>query len=46
MKLYDRSWYALKKEPWYKIKDTDGVINFIGQVKPLLHFEKMKLREY
>ena len=24
----------LKKGPWYKIKETDGVINFIGKRKP------------
>ena len=24
----------LKKEPWYKVKDTDGVINFIGKESP------------
>ena len=30
MKLYDESG-TLKKEPWYKIKETDGVINFIGR---------------
>ena len=24
----------LMKEPWYKVKDTDGVINFIGRENP------------
>ncbi len=24
----------LKKKPWYKIKETDGVINFIGRENP------------
>jgi len=33
MKLYDDSG-SLKKEPWYKVKDTDGVINFIGRESP------------
>ena len=33
MKLYDESG-TLKKEPWYKIKETDGVINFIGRESP------------
>ena len=30
MKLYDDQG-SLKKEPWYKVKETDGVINFIGR---------------
>jgi transcriptional antiterminator NusG len=25
---------SLKKAPWYKIKETDGVINFIGKENP------------
>ena len=33
MKLYDDQG-TLKKEPWYKVKDTDGVINFIGREAP------------
>ena len=33
MTLYDESG-SLKKEPWYKVKDTDGVINFIGKESP------------
>ena len=33
MKLYDDHG-ALNKEPWYKVKDTDGVINFIGRESP------------
>ena len=33
MKLYDDQG-TLKKEPWYKVKDTDGVINFIGKENP------------
>ena len=33
MKLFDRSWNALEG-PWYKIKETDGVINFIGRENP------------
>ena len=33
MRLYDDQG-TLKKEPWYKIKDTDGVINFIGRESP------------
>ena len=44
MKLYDESG-SLKKEPWYKVKDTDGVINFIGKENPT-PLEKMKLLEY
>ena len=33
MKLFDQVG-NLKKKPWYKIKDTDGVINFIGKENP------------
>ena len=33
MKLFDRNG-SLLKEPWYKIKETDGVINFIGKENP------------
>lgn len=33
MKLFDRNG-SLLKEPWYKIKETDGVINFIGRENP------------
>jgi len=33
MKLFDESG-TLKKDPWYKIKETDGVINFIGRENP------------
>lgn len=33
MTLYDENG-SLKKEPWYKVKDTDGVINFIGKESP------------
>ena len=44
MKLFDRHGMLLK-DPWYKIKETDGVINFIGRI--ILHlFPKMKLVGY
>ena len=33
MKLFDQV-CNLKKKPWYKIKETDGVINFIGRENP------------
>jgi len=33
MKLFDMQG-SLLKEPWYKIKETDGVINFIGRENP------------
>ena len=33
MKLFDRHGMLLK-DPWYKIKGTDGVINFIGKDNP------------
>ena len=33
MKLFDQVG-NLKKKPWYKIKETDGVINFIGRENP------------
>jgi transcriptional antiterminator NusG len=33
MKLFDNQGNLLKS-PWYKIKDTDGVINFIGKENP------------
>jgi len=33
MRLFDNGG-NLKKEPWYKIKETDGVINFIGKENP------------
>jgi len=33
MKLFDNQGNLLKN-PWYKIKDTDGVINFIGKENP------------
>ena len=33
MNLFDQHG-NLRKEPWYKIKDTDGVINFIGKENP------------
>ena len=33
MHLYDPEGNLLK-EPWYKVKDTDGVINFIGRANP------------
>jgi transcriptional antiterminator NusG len=33
MKLFDPDG-NLKKGPWYKIKETDGVINFIGKENP------------
>ena len=33
MKLFDQVG-NLKKKPWYKIKETDGVINFIGREHP------------
>ncbi len=33
MRLYDTDGNLLK-EPWYKVKDTDGVINFIGRETP------------
>ena len=33
MKLFDRHGILLK-DPWYKIKETDGVINFIGRDNP------------
>ena len=33
MKLFDESG-TLKKDPCYKIKETDGVINFIGRENP------------
>ena len=33
MKLFDQDG-NLKKKPWYKIKETDGVINFIGCENP------------
>ena len=33
MKLFDQAG-NLKKKPWYKIKETDGVINFIGRENP------------
>lgn len=33
MKLFDNNG-SLLKEPWYKIKETDGVINFIGRENP------------
>lgn len=33
MRLYDADGNLLK-EPWYKVKDTDGVINFIGRDTP------------
>ena len=33
MKLFDQVG-ILKKKPWYKIKETDGVINFIGKENP------------
>ena len=33
MKLFDPQGNLLKN-PWYKVKDTDGVINFIGRENP------------
>jgi transcriptional antiterminator NusG len=33
MKLFDTQVKLLKK-PWYKVKETDGVINFIGRENP------------
>ena len=33
MHLFDTEGNLLK-EPWYKVKDTDGVINFIGRDNP------------
>ena len=33
MKLFDRHGMLLK-DPWYKVKGTDGVINFIGKDNP------------
>jgi transcriptional antiterminator NusG len=33
MKLFDQVG-NLKKKPWYKIKENDGVINFIGRENP------------
>jgi len=33
MKLFDRNGMLLK-DPWYRIKETDGVINFIGKDNP------------
>ena len=33
MHLFDTEGNLLK-EPWYKVKDTDGVINFIGRSNP------------
>jgi len=33
MKLFDNHGLLLK-DPWYKIKETDGVINFIGRENP------------
>lgn len=33
MNLFDENG-NLKKGPWYKIKETDGVINFIGKENP------------
>jgi len=33
MRLYDPQGNLLK-EPWHKVKDTDGVINFIGRANP------------
>lgn len=33
MKLFDLQGNLLKN-PWYKVKDTDGVINFIGRENP------------
>lgn len=33
MKLFDHTG-SLLKDPWYKIKETDGVINFIGRDNP------------
>jgi len=33
MRLYDMSGNLLK-EPWYQVKDTQGVINFIGKDTP------------
>ena len=33
MHLFDAEGNLLK-EPWYKVKDTDGVINFIGRDNP------------
>ena len=33
MKLFDQNG-TLLKDPWYKIKETDGVINFIGRENP------------
>jgi transcriptional antiterminator NusG len=33
MKLFDNQG-KLMQDPWYKIKDTDGVINFIGRENP------------
>ena len=33
MKLFDKNG-TLLKDPWYKIKETDGVINFIGRENP------------
>ena len=33
MNLFDENG-ILKKGPWYKIKETDGVINFIGKENP------------
>jgi len=33
MKLFDMQG-SLLKDPWYKIKETDGVINFIGRENP------------
>lgn len=33
MRLYDPEGNLLK-EPWHKVKDTDGVINFIGRANP------------
>jgi transcriptional antiterminator NusG len=33
MKLFDNHGQLLK-DPWYKIKETDGVINFIGRENP------------
>jgi|TARA_B110000495_G_scaffold155271_1_gene138573 transcriptional antiterminator NusG len=33
MHLFDTEGNLIK-EPWYKVKDTDGVINFIGRANP------------
>ena len=38
MKLFDRHGMLLK-DPWYKVKETDGVINFIGR-ETLLHWRR------